>query len=105
MSEIDWGFPITGSRVAEEILSKFSANEVWEISYMDIPSGTGDFTVLNDIRDRVANGPVKVSSADLCNALAGAPQVWVLDMRLSSDDKVQLCIEDGEVFEMNLGRK
>ncbi len=104
MSKIDWGFPITGNRVAEEMLSKFSANEVWVISYMDIPSGIGDFTILDDIRERVVNGPVKVSSADLCNALAGAPQVWVLDIRLSSDSTVQLYIEDGEVFEMNLGR-
>ncbi len=43
-------------------------------------------------------------TADLCEALAGAPQVWVLDIRLASDAAVQLYIEDGEVFEVNLNR-
>jgi len=35
----------------------------------------------------------------------GAPQVWVLDIRLVTDNNVQLYIEDGEVFEVNLSSK
>jgi len=30
--------------------------------------------------------------------------VWVLDIRLVTDNNVQLYIEDGEVFEVNLSR-
>lgn len=60
--------------------------------------------MLGELRERVVNGPVEVCTGDLCDALDGAPQVWVLDMRLSSDNNVQLYIEDGEVFEEHLGR-
>lgn len=52
----------------------------------------------------MTNGPVQASTADLCDALTVAPQVWVLDIRLSLDNDVQIYIEDGEVFEMNLDR-
>lgn len=38
------------------------------------------------------------------NVRRGAPQVWVLDIRLVTDNNVQLYIEDGEVFEVNLSR-
>lgn len=53
---------------------------------------------------RADGGQPAVSTADLCDALADAPQVWVLDIRLSSDQEVQLYIEDGEVFDENLDK-
>lgn len=52
----------------------------------------------------MANGPATVSTCDLCDALAGAPQVWVLDIWLSSDKDGQFYIEDGQLFEANLVR-
>lgn len=103
MSEIAWGFPITGARVRES-LRNFGAEDMWLIAHMDVPSATDAPTALNDLRDRMTNGPVQASTSDLCDALTGAPQVWVLDIRLLHDDDVQLYIEDGEVFEVNLDR-
>ena len=104
MSEIAWGFPITGNRVSEALRANFGAENMWLIAHMDVPSATDAPTALNDLRDRMTNGPVQASTADLCDALTGAPQVWVLDIRLSHDNDVQLYIEDGEVFEVNLDR-
>jgi len=38
------------------------------------------------------------------NVRHGAPQAWVLDIHLVTDNNVQLYIEDVEVFEVNLSR-
>lgn len=97
-----WSFPITGDMVSEAIEANFSTNDTWLLSHLDVPSGSESPAILNQLRERMANGPSEVSTGDLCNALAGAPQVWVLDIRLSSDNDVQLYIEDGEVFEASL---
>ncbi|MGF6418242.1 hypothetical protein ABH900_001721 [Stenotrophomonas sp. AN71] len=99
-----WGFPITGDRVVEALRTNFSTNDVWLLSDFDVPSGAKSQEILSHLRERMADGPLEVSTADLCDALAGAPQVWVLDIRLSSDEGVQLYIEDGEVFEESLDR-
>lgn len=99
-----WSFPITGDRVGEVLMGAFGADEAWLVSHMDVPSGITSSTILSGLRERLASGPVKVSTGDLCDALAGAPQVWVLDICLSSDKNVQLYIEDGELFEANLVR-
>lgn len=104
MAEIAWGFPITGNKVSEVLMGNFIAEDMWRLSFLDVPSGTESPETLNELRDRMDSGPVEMSTGDLCEALAGAPQVWVLDMRLVSDTNVQLYIEDGEVFELNLER-
>ncbi|WP_367380702.1 hypothetical protein [Stenotrophomonas cyclobalanopsidis] len=101
-SGIAWGFPITGTRVSES-LGNFGAEDGWLIPHMDVRLGTDATTALNGLRDRMTNGPVEASTALLCDALTGAPQVWALDIRLLHDD-VQLYIEDGEVFVVNLDR-
>jgi hypothetical protein len=99
-----WSFPITGNRVSEVLRGAFDADEMWLVSHLDVPSGTASSTMLSVLRGRMENGPATVSTGDLCDALAGAPQVWVLDICLSSDRGVQLYIEDGEVFEADLVR-
>ncbi|WP_164116824.1 hypothetical protein [Stenotrophomonas maltophilia] len=99
-----WNFPITGDRVGEVLMGAFGADETWLVSHMDVPSGTTSSTILGVLRERMANGPATVSTGNLCDALAGVPQVWVLDVCLSSDKDVQLYIEDGELFEANLVR-
>ncbi|WMJ68352.1 hypothetical protein [Stenotrophomonas sp. 24(2023)] len=97
-----WGFPITGDRVVEALRENFSTNDIWLLLDLDVPSGANSQAILNHLRERMVNSPLEVSTDDLCEALADAPQVWVLDIRLSSDHEVQLYIEDGEVFEENL---
>lgn len=99
-----WAFPITGDRVVEVLRESFSTNDIWLLSHLDVPSGAKSKAILSHLRERMVNGPLEVSTGDLCDALADAPQVWVLDIRLLSDPEVQLYIEDGEVFEENLGR-
>ncbi len=99
-----WGFPITGDRVVEALGTNFSTNDMWLLSDLDVPSGAKSQAILSQLRDRMEDGPLEVSTVDLCNALADAPQVWVLNVRLSSDYEVQLYIEDGEVFEESLDR-
>ncbi len=99
-----WGFPITGDRVVEALRKNFSTNDIWLLSHLDVPSGVESKATLGHLRERMVNRPLEVSTGDLCDALAGAPQVWVLDIRLSSDHEVQLYIEDGEVFEESLDR-
>jgi hypothetical protein len=105
MVEVHWGFPIMGSNVSDLIRSSFGAGEVWQIFYMDVPSGAQSPPLLDQLRERMESGRTEISTTDLCDALVGAPQVWVLDMRLASDNDVQLYIEDGEVFEMKLERR
>ncbi|GEM_PF-1021349 len=99
-----WGFPITGDRVVEALRTNFSTNDMWLLSDLDVPSGAKSQAILSHLRERMTDSPLEVSTADLCDALADAPQVWVLDIRLSSDQEDQLYIEDGEVFEENLDR-
>lgn len=95
MTETVCSFPITGNKVSEVLRGALGADEMWLVSHMDVPSGIASSTILSGLREGVASGPVKVSTGDLCDALVGAPQVWVLDIRLSSGKDVQLYIEDG----------
>lgn len=99
-----WGLPIRGDSVVDAVRKNFSTNDMWLLSHLDVPSGTKSQAILSHLRERMVNGPLEVSTDDLCDALADAPQVWVLDIRLSSDHEVQLYIEDGEVFKENLYR-
>jgi hypothetical protein len=97
-----WGFPITGDRVVEAVRKNFSTNDMWLLSHLDVPSATKSQAILSYLRERIVNGPLEVSTGDLCDALADAPQVWVLDIRLLFDHEVQLYIEDGEIFKDDL---
>ncbi len=102
MTEMVWGFPIAGNAVVDALKCNFRSDELWHVVHMDVPSGMASATALNELREKMTGGPVEMVTAELCEVLAGAPQVWVLDIRLASDNAVQLYIEDGEVFEVNL---
>lgn len=104
MNAEDWGFPITGMKVSEVLRRHFSPEDVWELSFLDVPSGDFSSPSLDALRDKVSGRGCHISTAGLCEALEGAPQVWILDMRLASDSGVVLYIEDGEIFDINLRR-
>lgn len=87
-----------------EALTNFSTSDMWLLSDLDVLLGAKSQAILSLLRERMADSPLEVSRADLCDALADAPQVWVLDIRLSSDQEVQLYIEDGKVIDENLDR-
>ena len=104
MTQRTWGFPITGNDVSDALTCNVRSDERWHVLHMDVPSGMASTNALDELRETLTGGPAEMVTADLCEALAGAPQVWVLDIRLASDAAVQLYIEDGEVFEVNLNR-
>lgn len=104
MNTDEWGFPITGSKVSQVLRGHFSPEDVWELSSLDVPSGELQSPTLDALREKVSEQGYRISTAGICEALEGAPQVWILDIRLASDRNVVLYIEDGELFEMNLDR-
>lgn len=57
---------------------------------------------MDALRKKVSGQKCRVSTAELREALEGAPQVWMLDMRLASDSGVMLYIEDGGIFDIDL---
>lgn len=104
MTTEDWSFPITGTKVSEVLRGHFSPEEVWELRFIDIPSGDLPVPSLDALREKASKQTCHISTAGLCEALEGAPQVWILDIRLASDSSVELYIEDGEMFQINLER-
>lgn len=104
MNTDEWGFPITGSKVSQVLRGHFSPEDIWELSSLDVPSGELKAPSLDVLREKLSEQGSRISTAGLCEALEGAPQVWILDIRLASDRNVVLYIEDGEIFEINLER-
>ncbi|MCF7752763.1 hypothetical protein KQ945_18530, partial [Bacillus subtilis subsp. subtilis] len=98
----EWGFPIAGADVTKALNARFSPEDIWELSFFDVPSGTQPSTLLHAIGDAVYGGPCQISTSDLCAALDGAPQVWILDIRLLSNRSINMHIEDGVLFELNV---
>lgn len=104
MNSGEWDFPIAGATVSHVLRGQFNPEEVWELALLDVPTGELPAPTLDALRAEVDAGGCLVSTAALCKALDGAPQLWVLDIRLASNREVQLYIEDGEVFEIHLER-
>jgi len=104
MNSEKWDFPITGKQVSNVLKRHFGPGEDWEISFFDVPSGDSSSSLLDALREKVSGRKCRVLTAELCEALEDAPQVWILDMRLASDSGVVLYIEDGEMFDINLAK-
>ena len=94
-------FPIDGPTVCR-VLERCSPDDVWILSQIETLAG-GVLSPLGPLWGRVASGPIKITTRELCDALAFATQVIILDVRLATDESRELYIDDGELVSVSLG--
>jgi len=93
--------PLSGAVVVEKLTRAAPPDANWILFDIEtLPIAGLDVNVLGDLWRKAK--PFTISTTDLVSALQKANQVIVLDLKLSENSKINLYIEDGEIFEINL---
>jgi len=94
-------FPIDGITCSNVLNNAATSEKNWILSNIetltDVPA-----LALGDLWEKVQNGPLTITTSNLCKALDLASQVIILDVRLAENPSIQLYIDDGLMIECNL---
>jgi hypothetical protein len=94
---------IDGPSLCNRLNAVFGQEELWNLAAIETLSEANS-SELGKLWMQVQQGPVTLSTEDLCNALCNAYQVITLDLSLASDEATQIQIDDGVAVLDQLGK-
>lgn len=97
-------FPIYGSTVCSLLGAQFSPEQLWVIMDIETLSDTKAL-ILGELWRRVQTGPVKLTTRELCRALALASQIISLDIYLEDNPLIEVLIDDGITVKCQLSKE